>query len=68
MDKPITIDIENFKQELRDIINNSQLHPFILDSIFKDIYNEIHILYQNQILQDQKMYKESIDENKDKNE
>lgn len=65
MDKPITIDIENFKQELKDIINNSQLHPFILDSIFKDIYNEIHVLYQNQILQDKKTYEESI---KNKNE
>lgn len=65
MDKPITIDIENFKQELKDIIKNSQLHPFILDSIFKDIYNEIHVLYQNQILQDKKTYEESI---KNKNE
>lgn len=68
MDTPITINIENFKQELKEIINNSQLHPFILDSIFKDIYNEIHLLYQNQVLQDKQMYKESIDKNNDNNE
>lgn len=68
MDKPITINIENFKQDIKDIINNSQLHPFILDSIFKDIYNEIHLLYQNQVLQDKQMYQESIDKNNDKNE
>ena len=60
MDKPITMDIENFKQELKDVINRSQLHPFILDSIFKDIYNEIHLLYQNQILTDKQMYQETV--------
>lgn len=58
MDKPITLSIEDFKQELSKVINNSQLHIFIIDSILKDIYNEIHMIYQNQIERDKKMYEE----------
>lgn len=54
--KPITITIKETKEAIVAAINNSNLHPFILDSIMKDIYNEIHILYMNQIAQDEKEY------------
>lgn len=60
MDKPITISIEEFKQQISDVINNSGLHPFILDSILRDISNEIHILYENQVLNDKRNYEESL--------
>lgn len=65
MDKPITISIEEFKQQISDIINNSGLHPFILDSILKDVSNEIHLLYQNQVLRDKQTYEESLKPNPD---
>ena len=65
MDKPITISIEEFKKQLSDVINNSGLHPFILDSILKDFYNEIHVLYQNQVLRDKQTYEESLKTNPD---
>lgn len=59
MEKPLTIQIEETKQTIVDAINNSKLHPFILDSILKDIYNEIHVLYMNQISQEKTEYSKS---------
>ena len=52
MDKPLSLKIEETKSALVNAINNSQLHPYILDSIVKDIYNEIHILCMNQSKQE----------------
>jgi len=56
MDKPLSLRIEETKQTFINAINNSQLHPYILDSIVKDIYNEIHILYVNQSKQEIEAY------------
>lgn len=57
---PITISIENFKKDLVELIQKSELHPFILDSIIKDIYNEVHMLYKEQIIIDKKKYEEQL--------
>lgn len=59
MDKPITLQIAETKQAIIDAINDSKLHPFILDTILKDIYNEMHLLYLNQTEQDKKEYAKS---------
>lgn len=56
MDKPLSLKIEETKSALVNAINSSQLHPYILDSIVKDIYNEIHILYMNQSKQEIENY------------
>ena len=61
MEKPITIVIEDFKNKITNEINNSNLHPFILDAIFKDLYNEIHNLYNKQIIDDKISYKEFVE-------
>lgn len=59
MEKPLTLKIEETKQAIVTAINNSNLHPFILDTILKDIYNEIHVLCANQAAQDKKEYEKS---------
>ncbi len=59
MDKPITVQIEETRQTIIDAINNSKLHPFILDTILKDIYNEVHLLFLSQTEQDRKEYTKS---------
>ncbi len=59
MDKPITIQIEETRQTIIDTINTSKLHPFILDTILKDIYNEMHLLYLSHAEQDKKEYAKS---------
>lgn len=56
MDKPLSLRIEETKQSLVNVINTSQLHPYILDSILKDLYNEIHILCMNQSKQEIEAY------------
>lgn len=60
MDKPITLQIAETKQAIIDAINDSKLHPFILHTILKDIYNEMHLLYLNQTEQDKKEYAKSL--------
>ena len=56
MDKPITLQTEELKNNIVEIINNSKLPPVLLDYIMKDLYNEIHILYINQVTQDKNEY------------
>ena len=56
MDKPLSLRIEETKQSLIDVLNNSHLHSYIVDSIVKDLSNEIHILYMNQSKQEIEAY------------
>ena len=41
MNKPISLLIEETKQGLLHICNESNLHPSILELIVKDLYNEV---------------------------
>ena len=49
MEKPITLQIEQFKQDLVHLVNESGIPVFLLDYILKDFYNEIHMLNRNQL-------------------
>lgn len=60
VEKPITMVIEETKQGLIDVINNSNLHPFILDSIMKELHNEIHISYLKQAQIEAENYNKNI--------
>lgn len=62
MDKPLTIKIEDTKNALVQIINESNLHPYILDSIVGNIYNEVHMLYIQQLQQERKEYESQNNE------
>lgn len=66
--KPLSLKIEEVKMALAETINNSQLHPYILDSIMKDLYNEIHILYMSQSKQEIEQYNTELKEKNEKNE
>jgi hypothetical protein len=68
MDKPLSLRIEETKQTLVNTINSSQLHPYILDSIVKDLYNEIHILYMNQSKQEIEAYNAELMKQKETEE
>lgn len=68
MDKPLSLKIEETKSALVNAINNSQLHPYILDSIVKDLYNEIHILYMNQSKQEIENYNAELMKQKETEE
>lgn len=60
MEKTLTIQIEEFKAKLVDTINTANLHPYILDSIVGNIYNEVHILYQNQVKYEKEAYEKAM--------
>lgn len=68
MDKPLSLRIKETKQTLVNTINSSQLHPYILDSIMKDLYNEIHILYVNQSKQEIEAYNAELSKQKQEKE
>ena len=59
--KPITIVYEEFKNELKDLINNSCLPPFILEPILRDMYNKVKIAEQQQLENDRQRYQEMLD-------
>lgn len=62
MNKPLTLHIEDVKNELVKVINNSNLHPFILDAIVGNIYNEVHMMYMQQMQQERKEYESKNNE------
>lgn len=62
VEKPITMVIEDTKNNLINVINQSGLHPFILDSIMKELHNEIHISYLKQAQIEAENYNKNISE------
>lgn len=42
MDKPISLVMEEFKQNMINTINKSGLHVSIIDTLLAQIYNEVH--------------------------
>lgn len=60
IEKPISMAVEETKQQIAEVINNSQLSPVVLDLILKDIYNEVHNIYMTQALQEKQQYEISI--------
>lgn len=63
MNKPFSLIIQETRQELIDVINNSNLHPSIMEMIIKDIYLEVNRLnvetIKNEKEQFMKVMKES---------
>ena len=60
MEKPIALQIEEVKKELIATINRSNLPAIILDYILKDIYHEIHLVNQSQLVSDMQTYEEAV--------
>ena len=60
MEKPITLQIEEFKKTIAESIQSSNLPVFLLDYIFRDFYSEIHLLNQSQSEQDKISYESSL--------
>lgn len=58
MNKPITLQVEEFKQKIVQLINNSKLPAFIIRPIIIDINNQLVQLEQAQYEADLKEYKE----------
>lgn len=59
MDKPISIILEELKQEIADSINKSQLPLAIVEPIMKDLCNEITIMARQQLTKDKEEYEKN---------
>lgn len=55
MEKPISIVIEETRNSIIDIINESKLHPSIVESLLKGIYLE-SLMLSNDILNKEKKH------------
>lgn len=56
MDKPLSVSIEEFKQNLVNTIQGSKLPIVIVDLIMKDLFNEIHELAKDYTLKEIQEY------------
>ena len=66
MKKPITMVIDETKLSLIKTINDSNLPPFIMEMILKDIYMEINQLNINVSVKEKEQYLQSLKEPADK--
>lgn len=60
MDKPTSMIIDDFKKELVDVINNSRLHPAILEMIVSAIAREVHDFAIKQCEEEKMEYEQSL--------
>lgn len=64
MTKPANLIIEETKENLVKVINESGLPPFLLELIIRDIYNQISFLKQKELEKSKKDYEESLKKDK----
>lgn len=60
MNKPITVLYEDLKQELANLINNSGLPAFMIESILQSYLYETRMVVQKQYLLDKAQYEEYL--------
>lgn len=64
MTKPANLIVEETKENLTKVINESGLPPFLLELIIRDIYNQISFLKQKELEKSKKDYEESLKKDK----
>lgn len=60
MDKPITIAYEDFKNDVVDLVNNSDLPFFVVELVFQKYLSEIRTIVENQYKYDKEQYNHSL--------
>ena len=60
MTKPANLIIEETKENLVKVINESGLPPFLLEPVLKDLYNQISILKQQELEKSRQEYENSL--------
>lgn len=58
--KPMSVSRQEFIDNITALIRDCMLPPFVIESVLKDVYNEIHILSQKQYEIDLKKFKEQL--------
>lgn len=65
MNKPADLIVEETRENLSKVINESGLPPFLIEPIIRDIYNQISFLKQKELEKSKKDYEESLKEEKE---
>ena len=65
MNKPFSLIYKEFKDELSNLINNSGLHPSVVESILQNYLYEVNNAAKNQYNIDKMQYEKSLSEMKD---
>ena len=60
VNKPVNLMLEETKEKLSKIINESGLPAFIVELIIRDIYNQVSFLKQKELEKSKKDYEESL--------
>lgn len=68
MNKPFSLVYKEFKDELSNLINNSGLHPSIIESILQNYLYEVNNAVKNQYNIEKMQYEKSLLEKKDEKE
>lgn len=66
MNKPANLIMEETKENIVKIINESGLPPFLVEPIIKDLYNQISILKQQELEKSKQEYENSLNQEKEK--
>lgn len=66
MNKPFTVAYEDFKQELANLINNSNLPALVIENVLQDYLIETRNIARKQYLSDKEQYEKSLSETKEK--
>ena len=60
MNKPANLIMEETKENIAKVVNESGLPAFLLEPILKDLYNQVNILKQQELEQSKKQYEDSL--------
>lgn len=66
MNKPANLIIEETKEKIVKVINESGLPPFLLEPILKNLYDQISILKQQELEKSKQEYENSLNQEKEK--
>ena len=65
MNKPANLIVEETRENITKVINESGLPPFLVEPILKDIYNQVTVLKQKELEESKKSYEESLKKEKE---
>lgn len=60
INKPITMLADDFKKQMANLINTTNLPYFIIESIMKDLVQEVAFMSNKQLEIDEKRYNEAL--------
>ncbi len=65
---PLSVLRKSFIHKLNELINNSGLEPYMLESILKDAYERMAVETERQYQRELAVYNKSLQDNEDKGE